>query len=197
MRFEPRKSIPLSLLRTSVAMMLTIAPYQFTVGSFGPEIKAASALAKNGDRGDRGDHGGRDDHGGRGEHSGRSGGGHGDSDHSGRGRGGDDRAGDDHGGDRARDDRSHDDRDDGGRRHGRHHRNHKEKDDDRKGREHVDPATGIKVEVKGNQIEVSFPDGSKEEIESGRYERKNAQGRTVEERPATQADTERLIGFLR
>ena len=35
-------------------------------------------------------------------------------------------------------------------------------------------------------------DGTKEEIEDGRYERKDALGRTVEERPATQADVDRL-----
>ncbi|WP_260063776.1 hypothetical protein [Ruegeria sp. B32] len=49
-----------------------------------------------------------------------------------------------------------------------------------------------KVETTANGIEVRYADGTKEEIENGRYERKNAQNRTVEERPATGADISRL-----
>ncbi|UAB90929.1 hypothetical protein I5192_12950 [Ruegeria sp. SCSIO 43209] len=41
-------------------------------------------------------------------------------------------------------------------------------------------------------MEVRYSDGTKEEIENGRYERKNAQNRTVEERAATGADVSRL-----
>ena len=61
--------------------------------------------------------------------------------------------------------------------------------------EHVNPATGARVEIEGNNIEVEFPDGTKEEIENGRFERKNALGRTIVERPATQADFARLRAF--
>lgn len=50
----------------------------------------------------------------------------------------------------------------------------------------------VKVEVSDTGIEVRYGDGTKEEIENGRYERKNSAGRTVEERPATQADFDRL-----
>jgi len=53
----------------------------------------------------------------------------------------------------------------------------------------------VKTEVEGNSIEVTFADGTKEEIENGVYERKNAAGRTVEERRATQADIDRLTGI--
>ncbi len=49
-----------------------------------------------------------------------------------------------------------------------------------------------KVEIRSNGIEVENSDGSRIEIENGRYERKDASGRTVEERPATQADVDRL-----
>ncbi len=52
-----------------------------------------------------------------------------------------------------------------------------------------------KTEVFGNNIEVTFADGTKEEIENGIFERKNAAGRTVEERPATQADFDRLAAI--
>ena len=51
------------------------------------------------------------------------------------------------------------------------------------------------MEIEGNNIEVEFPDGTKEEIEAGRFERKNALGRTIVERPATQADFARLRAF--
>ena len=44
---------------------------------------------------------------------------------------------------------------------------------------------------RGN-IEATFSDGSRVEIENGRFERKDANGRTVEERQATAADLERL-----
>ncbi len=54
---------------------------------------------------------------------------------------------------------------------------------------------GTKVEISRNSIEVERADGSKEEIEDGRYERKDVFGRTVEERPATQADIDRLRGL--
>ena len=55
---------------------------------------------------------------------------------------------------------------------------------------------GTKVEVGENTIEVEFPDGTKEEIENGRYERKDASGETVEERPATDEDRARLEAFV-
>ena len=45
------------------------------------------------------------------------------------------------------------------------------------------------------ETEVRYSDGTKEEIENGRYERKDANGRTVEERPATAADIARLSGL--
>ena len=41
-------------------------------------------------------------------------------------------------------------------------------------------------------IEVSHPDGTREEIENGIYEMKDASGRTIVERPATAEDRARL-----
>ncbi len=49
-----------------------------------------------------------------------------------------------------------------------------------------------KIESSAAGIEVTYSDGSREEIENGRYEAKNSAGRTVMERPATQADIDRL-----
>ncbi len=48
------------------------------------------------------------------------------------------------------------------------------------------------IERFGNKIEIKFTDGSKEEIENGIFERKNANRVTVEERAATAADFTRL-----
>ncbi len=50
----------------------------------------------------------------------------------------------------------------------------------------------VKIESSASGIEVTYGDGSREEIENGRYEAKNSAGRTVVERPATQADIDRL-----
>ena len=46
--------------------------------------------------------------------------------------------------------------------------------------------------MEGNKIEVKHPDGIREEIENGRFEMKDALGRTIVERPATANDISRL-----
>jgi Ca2+-binding RTX toxin-like protein len=48
------------------------------------------------------------------------------------------------------------------------------------------------IERFGDNIEITFTDGSEEEIENGFFERKNANGETVEERSATAEDLARL-----
>jgi hypothetical protein len=50
----------------------------------------------------------------------------------------------------------------------------------------------VKVEQAAGGIEVIYSNGIKEEIENGRFERKDASGRTVVERRATQADLARI-----
>ncbi len=50
-----------------------------------------------------------------------------------------------------------------------------------------------KAEVAGENIEVTYNNGWKEEIEFGRYELKDRFNRTVVERPATAADRKRLL----
>jgi len=52
-----------------------------------------------------------------------------------------------------------------------------------------------KIEVSGDDIEVRYGDGTREGIENGRYERKDARGRTVEKRAATDADIDRLASL--
>ena len=118
---------------------------------------------------------------------------------------GEDNSGSGSGSDRDRDDDRDDDRsgsnsgsDDDDRDDDDHDDDHDddEEDEDRSGRrgggDRADDDRGPKVEIFGDNIEITFADGTKEEIENGVYERKNAAGRTVEERPATQADIQRL-----
>ncbi|TSE11820.1 hypothetical protein C1D09_012365, partial [Mesorhizobium intechi] len=61
-----------------------------------------------------------------------------------------------------------------------------------KGVSHVNVTTGDKVEVSGNKITVTHPDGITEKIENGRFKMKDALGRTIIDRLATPADASRL-----
>lgn len=104
--------------------------------------------------------------------------------------GADDAPGDDRGGDRPGK-KAHKDKDtSGGEKHGKKRKGHKPAPPPSDG-----PVTAIKIERSTAGIEVSYSDGTREEIENGRYERKNAAGRTVEQRPATQADIDRLAAL--
>lgn len=133
----------------------------------GLRLTSAMAFAKDGDRGG-------DDSGGRG------GGDRGGDDHGGRGRGRDDGHSDDHGGHgRGRDDRPSGTA--GGGTVG--------------GGAAGSRPTEIERSARG--IEVSYADGWREELENGRYELKDAQGRTVVERRATTEDMQRLSAFSR
>jgi hypothetical protein len=139
-----------------------------------------------GDRSGRG--GGSDDSGGRGgSDDGGGRGGDDDGDDRGRGRGGDD--------DRAEGGRGGDD-DGGGDRRMR-------RAGDGDGRPGVGLVAGsgalraIKVERTAGGIEVVYSNDIKEEIEAGRYELKDASGRTTVQRPATRADFERIVSNLR
>ena len=143
----------------------------------GLRLLPAMAHAKDGDRGgdDRGgDDRGGDDRGGRGG-----------DDH-----GGDDHGSDDHGGRDDADDRGDDDH--GGRR-GRG------RDDKPSGSVGGGYASARPTEVERSTrgIEVTYSDGWREEVENGRYELKDAQGRTVIERSATAQDRARLASFTR
>ncbi|TYP65930.1 hypothetical protein A9A71_113205 [Stutzerimonas stutzeri] len=133
----------------------------------GLRLTSAMAFAKDGDRGG-------DDSGGRG------GGDRGGDDHGGRGRGRDDGHSDDHGGHgRGRDDRPSGTA--GGGTVG--------------GGAAGSRPTEIERFARG--IEVSYADGWREVLENGRYELKDAQGRTVVERRATTEDMQRLSEFSR
>ncbi|UVK55938.1 hypothetical protein DBIPINDM_002510 [Mesorhizobium sp. AR02] len=61
-----------------------------------------------------------------------------------------------------------------------------------KGANHVNVTTGDKVDVSGNKITVTHPDGITEKIENGRFRMQDALGRTIIDRRATPADVSRL-----
>jgi hypothetical protein len=156
--------------------LLAAAPLTVQPSPAGPIFAPRFAHAKDGrdDRGgdDRGGRGGGSDDRGGDDRGGRGG----SDDHGGRGGGSDDRGGDDRGGRRGSDDR--------GRGRGA---------DDARADRNGD-AEGGKVEITSTGVEVEHADGTKEEIRAGRYERKDASGRTVEERRATPQDFARLSG---
>lgn len=154
-----------------------VGPLGISFTADGLSLAAPAAVAKGDSSGpggggdDGGDHDSGDDDGGDDDD-----GDDGDDDHSGHG-GGDD-------------DDDHDDYDD-------------EDDDDDDGDNHGGRTTGgtasstpeggaVKIEISRRGIEVLYANGVKEEVEGGRYELKDTAGRTVVERPATQADVDRL-----
>ncbi|MDW6022398.1 hypothetical protein SAZ10_11600 [Mesorhizobium sp. BAC0120] len=134
---------------------------------FGSGVWVVPAFAKDGSSG----HG-----------SGSGGGGHSGSDHSGKGGDDDGGGGGGSGPGRGDDGANHDRGDDRGVDAGR-------------GDEHINPANGAKVEIAGSNIEVVHANGFKEELENGRYEKKDAAGKTIVERAATAADIKRLTAM--
>lgn len=171
MRARYSLQLTLLMLRASAAVALTAAPVHFVFDGGLPSFVAASALADSDD-----DDSGSDRDSGGGDSS---------------GHGGDD-DGDDHGGGEDDDDDDDDDDDHGGSGGG--HGNDDDDDDDDDDH-HVNPETGDRVEVEGDHIEVLHTDGTKEEIDGGVYEMKDARGRTIIERRATQADVDRLMAL--
>ena len=155
------------LLCSAFALALAATPLSLTLDRNGPHLGSHAAFAKDGGGGSSGSGSG-------GDSGGSSSGGGGDSG-SGRSGGGDSGRGGGH--------------DDGGGGGGND-------DTGQRGTEHVGSG-GTRVEINGNDIEVVHASGIKEEIENGRFEMKDASGRTIIERPATAADIARLGGFAR
>ncbi|WP_245222554.1 hypothetical protein [Ruegeria sp. HKCCSP351] len=168
------------LSTAALASLIVMTPYVPTFDAEGHlRLEPAYAFAKSG-KGSDGD-GGDDDRDG---NSGSGSGGDRDDDR-------DDSSGSGKGGRDSDDDDDDDDDDDGSSRSGRGSGSGKTDRSQSGGR--PSGSAGItKVETSASGIEVRYADGTKEEIENGRYERKNAQNRTVEERPATGADVSRL-----
>ncbi|MFQ6774592.1 hypothetical protein V6Z69_05220 [Cereibacter sphaeroides] len=163
-----------SLLKTTALVtlsgLLTLAPWSVSLDASRGIVSVHDAVAhaKGGD-----DRGG-DDHGGD----------RGGNDRGGDDRGGDDRGGDDHGGD-----------DHGGGHHGGDDRGEDRGDDDHsrgRGRSGSDDVDVPGMRSNDDAHEATLPDGSRIEIENGRFEMKNQAGRTIVERPATPADYQLL-----
>jgi hypothetical protein len=58
-----------------------------------------------------------------------------------------------------------------------------------------EPVRIVKFETGDNSLEVTLSDGSKVEIQNGRYEYKDASGNTLVERRATQADVDKWMAL--
>ncbi|TPK85176.1 hypothetical protein FJ936_15105 [Mesorhizobium sp. B2-4-13] len=152
-------------LRASAAFVLVVAPYQLSfVGSGKLRPAAAYANGEGGSGGGGDGHGGNSGSGGAGDHGGNSGSGGSPGSGDSSGSGG-------HDGGASNDDSGHEKGD-----HGQQHVN----------------AAGDKIEVSDDRTEVTHPDGTREEIENGRLEVKDAAGRTIVERAATAQDVARL-----
>jgi hypothetical protein len=58
--------------------------------------------------------------------------------------------------------------------------------------DHVNTATGDKVEVSADAVEVTHSNGMKEKVEKGRFRMEDKYGRVIVDRKATAADIDRL-----
>jgi hypothetical protein len=62
--------------------------------------------------------------------------------------------------------------------------------------QHYNPKTGDTIQINGSTIEVLHSNGMREKVSGGSYEMKDSRGRTIIERPATEADESRLRDML-
>jgi hypothetical protein len=165
---------------TALAAVLATAPVQVALHPEGGvlALRANAAFAESGgdDHGD--DSHGQSDHGS--DHGDDS---HGQSDH-----GSNDSADNDHGG---TSDRSSSDRGDDNHGQSDHGSNDSADNDHGSTSDREDPV----VEVDGDRIQITYPDGWREEIENGRYEMRDPDDNTVVERAATGEDRSRLDGM--
>ena len=157
------------LVGAPLSAVIAVLPIGVNVFAESPStiMKPYSAAAKDG--GDDSDSGGDSGHG-----------------------GGDDGGGDSGPGGGGDDDDDGDDRDD--RRDDREEREDRRED---AAKERRTGPNGEKIERSGDRIRILYPDGYREEIEDGRFEMKDPQGRTVIKRAATSADLARIEALLR
>ncbi|MEO5325887.1 hypothetical protein PV773_21475 [Mesorhizobium sp. CC13] len=174
-------------LRASAALALTLAPLQLGFDGVLPRLSASAALAGKKDGSDS--RGGRDSRDGGRESKGGGGDAGSEAGTSSKASGGDAGAGS-KGEDNSKSDgdRRADDRDDGKSDKADKGKNGRGNGGDKS----ANPSKGTRVEIDGNNIKVIYPDGIKEEIDSGIYEMKDAAGRTIVKRRAKQADIDRL-----
>ncbi len=60
---------------------------------------------------------------------------------------------------------------------------------------YTNAATGDTLSIDGDKVTVVHRNGMKEEVQNGRFEMKDAQGRTIIERQATEEDLSRLLSL--
>jgi hypothetical protein len=180
--------LTLSLLGASATLVFVIAPCRITQNAHSPELSLQAAWAKDGSnsKGGGSDKGGTGKDGSKSESGGKSdpGGDTGKAGSKGESRGGSGgRPGPSRGNDSGAAQSSAPD-DPAAER----------KSDGRLQR--VNPVTGDLIQLNGSNIKVLHPEGMKEEIENGRYVMKDAMGRTIISRPATDTDGARLRGLM-
>lgn len=66
-------------------------------------------------------------------------------------------------------------------------------DNPQDGRSNTKPAD--KAAIPGDTVQVTYPDGISERVKAGRFQMKDAQGRTIIDRPAKASDIKRLRGL--
>jgi hypothetical protein len=181
------KTHALSLLCGAAALVFVKIPDRVTPRDYPSAFFVAAALADDNEGGD-GNHAGSGEDGSKGEGSGRSGNGDGSS-KSGPGKNGGDGENSGNGGTAG-------DASGGQSGKGRSGSRATDNSSSRGGRQ-ISPVTGDRIELSGSKIEVVHPNGMKEKIENGRYEMKDARGRTIIRRSVTQSDRTRLRQMVR
>lgn len=170
MRQPARKRLADLSLRFSVALAVVVAPCLLAPGNVTKLLSAAYAgngnSGGNGNGGNSGSGGGSNSGSAGGSNSGSAGG---NSDNSNAG-GGNPNAGP-------------------GNNSGKGHANPGGKNS------YTNAATGDTLSIDGNKITVVHRNGMKEEVQNGRFEMTDAQGRTIIERQATEEDLNRLLSL--
>ncbi|MGX5800546.1 hypothetical protein ACWGS9_04805 [Bradyrhizobium sp. Arg314] len=169
------------VLRASSALALTLAPWHVTFDG-APRIAAATADAGNGNGGSGGNGSGGNSGSAGGSNSGSAGG----SNSGNGGTNGNSNAGGNSGNSNA-----------GGGNPNAGPGNNSGKGNTNPGgkNSYTNAVTGDTLSIDGNKITVVHPNGMKEEVDNGRFEMTDAQGRTIIDRPATQEDLSRLLNL--
>ncbi|TPL49783.1 hypothetical protein [Mesorhizobium sp. B2-4-6] len=165
------------ILRASSALALTVAPWH-VIFEGTPRIAVATADAGNGNSGGNGGNGGN----GGGGNSGSPGG----SNSGNSGNSGNSNAGGNSGNSNAG----------GGNPNAGPGNNSGKGNTDPGGKNsYTNAATGDTLSIDGDKVTVIHRNGMKEQVQNGRFEMKDAQGRTIIERQATEEDLSRLLNL--
>ncbi len=173
-----RRRLALALFGAAATLALTAAPYGIGADGFAPQAATAAPGNKGGSNSDRGN-------------SGNSGSGNSGSDKSGRGHSAGDK------GNSGNKGRGGETSPGTGPGPASTERGGATSNSGRRGNEYVNPQTGTRLEIDGSNVEVVHRDGIREEIAGGRYRMRDAQGRLIIERIATESDRGRFRAMVR